>query len=335
MDNLCHTLVGAAMSEAGLRRRTRLAGPVLMIANNLPDLDVLVFATGTSALAFRRGWTHGILAQALLPLLLTAVVVMVDRVRTRRHDGEERLPLSVPWLLAFSYAGVLAHVFLDYLNTYGVRLLAPFDWRWFYGDAVFIIDLALWVSLGLGVWATRRWGRELPARAALTFAACYIAVMLVAARASRDLVIEAWQIAWRTRPAAVMVGPLPVTPLDRTVIVDDGGRYAVGTFSWMSSSLSLRPETVPRNDEAPEVARAREAPEVRGFLVWSRFPYWTVEPHPDGVRVTVRDMRFGDRFAAATVVPRATASASPGSAHPAGRARWPTVSRAVATSPSR
>jgi inner membrane protein len=308
MDNICHTLVGAAMSEAGLRRRTRMAGPALMVANNLPDLDVLVFATGASAVAFRRGWTHGILAQALLPLLLTAAIVIVDRVRTRPHAGEGRQPLSIRWLLGLSYLGVLAHVFLDYLNTYGVRLLAPFDWRWFYGDAVFIIDLALWVSLGLGVWASRRLSVERPARAALAFAVCYIAVMLVASRASRELVSDGWQAVWRERPHAVMVGPLPITPLEREVIVDAGDKYMAGTFSWMSSSVSFRLETVPKNDHGPEVAHARDAPEVRGFLVWARFPYWSVEPHPEGALVTVRDMRFGDRFSASTVVPRAPGS---------------------------
>jgi hypothetical protein len=41
MDNLCHTLVGAALGEAGFKRRTRFASATLMIASNLPDIDVL------------------------------------------------------------------------------------------------------------------------------------------------------------------------------------------------------------------------------------------------------------------------------------------------------
>ncbi len=49
MDNVCHTLVGAAIGEAGLKSRTRFGNPALMIASNLPDIDVLVFATGTPA----------------------------------------------------------------------------------------------------------------------------------------------------------------------------------------------------------------------------------------------------------------------------------------------
>ena len=55
MDNLCHTLVGAALGEAGLKRQTRFGNATLMIASNLPDIDVLVFATSTPSVAFRRG----------------------------------------------------------------------------------------------------------------------------------------------------------------------------------------------------------------------------------------------------------------------------------------
>jgi len=34
---------------------------------------------------------------------------------------------------------------------------------------------------------------------------------------------------------------------------------------------------------------------VRGFLVWSRFPYWTFDRTPEGAQVTVGDMRFRGR----------------------------------------
>src|SRR5262245_36731429 len=131
MDNLCHTLVGAAFAQAGLKGRTRYASATLMIASNLPDLDVLVFASSTPAVAFRRGWTHGIAAQAFLPVMLTVVMIGFARLRTASGTSP---PLTPPWLLALSYLGVISHVLLDLLNNYGVRPLAPFDWRWLYGD---------------------------------------------------------------------------------------------------------------------------------------------------------------------------------------------------------
>ena len=69
MDPLAHTLVGAALAETGLQRTTALATPTLVIAANLPDLDVVTrFAERDTALLFRRGLTHGAAAMVVLPL---------------------------------------------------------------------------------------------------------------------------------------------------------------------------------------------------------------------------------------------------------------------------
>ena len=90
MDNICHTLVGAALGEAGLKHRTRFGNVTLMIASNLPDIDVLVFASGSSPVAFRRGWTHGVIAQLLLPVALTGVMMLVARVKKRQSPAALR-----------------------------------------------------------------------------------------------------------------------------------------------------------------------------------------------------------------------------------------------------
>ena len=83
MDNVCHTLVGAACGAAGLNRRTRFGAATLMISANIPDMDVLVFATNMPWIEFRRGWTHGILAQLALPIALTGVFWLLDRTGAR------------------------------------------------------------------------------------------------------------------------------------------------------------------------------------------------------------------------------------------------------------
>ena len=49
------------------------------------------------------------------------------------------------------------------LTTYGTRLLEPFSHRWFYGDALFIIDPWIWLMLILGLemsWRAERLGRN-------------------------------------------------------------------------------------------------------------------------------------------------------------------------------
>ena len=303
MDNVCHTLVGAALGEAGLKRGSRWGAAALMISANIPDLDVLVFATDTPSVSFRRGWTHGILAQLALPVLLTAAFWLLNQRRPpRRGDAQ---PFRAGWVLLLSYVGVYSHVFLDYLNNYGVRLLTPFDWRWFYGDAVFIVDPWLWLVLGLGVWLARR--RQAPAwsRHALVVASIYIAMMLTSARVARGIVEAQWTSEHGARPRALMVGPTFVSPMTRDVIVDAGDHYERGTFSW-PSALTLSPERIPKNDDRPEIVAARHDPRVQALLVWSRFPFWTLEPADGGTRVTVIDARFmarGATFSASTVVP--------------------------------
>jgi inner membrane protein len=308
MDNVCHTLVGAAMAEAGLKRRTAYAAATLMVASNLPDLDVLVFATDVPGVSFRRGWTHGVLAQALLPITLTLVVTAWARWRRPRgpHLVSAAPPVRVGWLLALSYLGVYCHVFLDFLNNYGVRLLAPVEWRWFYGDAVFIVDPWLWLALGAGVWVARRRRLAQPAAVGLGVAAGYIAVMLASAAVSREAVMREWRAERGYDPSALMVGPVPVSPFSHEVIIDAGDHYETGTYRFWSPRLRLDAERIAKNEHAPEVAAARAAPAIRGFLVWSRFPYWRIQHTDRGTSVTVGDMRFrigGARFSATTTVP--------------------------------
>lgn len=303
MDNLCHTLVGAAFGEAGLKRQTALGNATLMIAANLPDLDVLVFTTDVPPVAFRRGWTHGILAQAVLPLLLTGAIVLVSRLR---RESPDRRPLRAGWILALACIGTASHVLLDLLNNYGVRLLTPFSWHWFYGDSVFIIDPWLWLVLGIGITIARKRVAVRPARVALLVAAVYIAAMVVSARVARGIVLDTWRTAHGGDPVNVMVGPQPITPLQRDVIIDAGDHYESGIFTWLPLRVDFDERLVPKNASRPEIAEASEAPNVRAFLAWSRFPYWTIQPTSGGTFVTVADMRFmalGRQFSASTMIP--------------------------------
>lgn len=262
-----------------------------MVAANLPDVDVLVFATEVPSVAFRRGWTHGTLAQALLPIALTGVLLAADRMWRPRPGA---VPFHVGWTLLLGYVGVLSHVALDLLNPYGLRVLAPFDWRWWYGDVLFILDPWLWLIFGAGLWLGRRRG-PVPVWQALALAAVYILSMTINARVARAIVLDEWQRTRGGEPTSFMVGPEPVTPFRRQIIVDNGLGYETGTFQWFPARITLDPRVVPKNDADARVAAAREVPNIRGFLVWSRFPFWTFESVPGGTRVTVSDLRFSGR----------------------------------------
>jgi inner membrane protein len=148
LDPIAHTFTGAALAAAGLRRMTPLASAALLIGVNVPDVDVLAgFAGDFQSIALRRGWTHGVLALALWPFVLTALLLAWDRLVRRRRDPTAAPARAGP-LLALAGIAVITHPTLDWLNNYGLRWLMPFDGRWFYGDALFIIDPWLWLVLG-------------------------------------------------------------------------------------------------------------------------------------------------------------------------------------------
>lgn len=303
MDNICHTLVGVAVARAGLSTTTRYATVTSAIAANLPDIDVLVFLTDVPSVAFRRGITHGVPAQILLPLLFAALAWGLGRRADARGRPGPRTHFG--WLLALSYIGVLTHVGLDFLNTYGIRLLSPISPRWFYGDAVFIVDVWLWLVLGAGAWRARR-KRPGYAALALGIATIYIVGMLGSARAARRIVHDEWVATHGAVPRGLMVGPVPVNPFRKSIIVDAGEEYYHGTFEWFPTSVTFDPVPTPKNDELPAVTAARADPDVQGILIWSRFPAWTIREVPAGIEVRLRDMRFRgiDRggFTATTIV---------------------------------
>jgi inner membrane protein len=301
VDNVCHTLVGLAVAHTGLNRRTALATSTAVIAANLPDIDVLVFATDIPMVSFRRGITHGLPAQLLLPVACAAVMWGIGRRRAAGSDTAAHFG----WLLVLSYIGIFTHVFLDFLNTYGVRLLSPLSQRWFYGDAVFIVDVWLWLVLGAGVLLARK-GTQRSALVALAGATIYIGAMFLSARMARAIVENAWITRTGQAPQGLMVGPVPLTPFRKSIVVDAGDHYVEGSFTWLPTRVVFDDRTTPKNDQLPAVSAARLDPEIGGILVWSRFPYYEIRGVTGGTEVRVHDMRFkrlgGGAFTATAVV---------------------------------
>ena len=310
MDNLCHTLAGAALGQAGLKRRTALGMPTLLVGANLPDVDVLAIPFGHS-LDFRRGWTHGVLALAVLPFLLTAAVLAWDR-WVRRRRSPHAPPADARGVLLLSFVSILSHPLLDWLNTYGVRLLMPFSGRWLYGDALFIVDPWVWAALGLGVWLSRRRERSgrsaprRPARIAAGAVAAYVALM-VAMSALSERWVRARVQALGVRPVrSVLASPVPLSPLRRAILVETAGGYRRGELTLVPGPrLHLEPGEWPRGAAHPAVERARRVPEARRFLVWSRYPVFRVERTAEGTWVHLDDARYtgpgGRSFAGVSV----------------------------------
>jgi inner membrane protein len=343
VDPITHTLMGGSLAATGLRRTTALATPTLLIAANLPDVDVLALAGGPyTGLALRRGLTHGLPAMIVLPLLLTAAMAAWHR-WGRRSPDPGGPPLRPGVLLGLACLGTWTHPILDWLNTYGMRWFLPFDGRWSYGDAVFIVDPWLWLLLGgpvfltwsrsraaraawgglavllsvpivlvemvptwarvlwfagLAAWIALRLRREGAFRSRLAGAGLLLAVGYMAAMVGQTLAAEA-TVVQEARDQGigpiedVMVGPAPVHPLRRQVIVQTESAYWTGTFHW-ARTPRVDWESPPRarRRSGPVEEAARRHPQARAFLIWARFPHVQVETLEEGWWVEFRDVRY-------------------------------------------
>lgn len=291
MDNICHTLVGAALAEGGLKRKTALGSATLMIAANFPDLDVIAVPLGHS-LGFRRGLTHGVPALVVLPVVLTLIMLGWHRWRGR---GEAPKPAA---LLALSAIGVLTHPVLDWMNTYGMRWLMPLDPTWWYGDTLFIVDPWIWGALMLGIWLSRRRERNHarsatgPARLALASVSVYIVVMGLLSIVTRDGARHALQ-ALGVTPDTIMVDPVFANPVRRGVTYLWQGSYRLATYRLLPRhELSDPWFEIPLNASHHAVAAANRTPAAREYHSWARLPYYVIEVAGDTSWVSIGDARY-------------------------------------------
>ncbi|HEX7981517.1 MAG TPA: metal-dependent hydrolase [Gemmatimonadaceae bacterium] len=148
MDNLTHSLVGAALAELTLpadapratRRTFFITG---VVAANLPDADLVytrITAAPLGSLLHHRGHTHTVAGIVLLGLAMAAVCALPS-IRASVGAWRNRLGLLIA-------LGLASHLCLDFWNSYGVHPFWPVTSRWFYGDAVYILEPWLWVLLG-------------------------------------------------------------------------------------------------------------------------------------------------------------------------------------------
>lgn len=309
MDNLAHSLAGAALGEAGLKSKTGLGMATLVVAANLPDIDALGLFFGEN-LAWRRGWTHGPVAMLVLPPLLAGAMLLFDRWQARRgRRPAGRLPVRAGWLLGLAYIGWASHPLLDFLNTYGIRLLMPFSERWFYGDTLFIVDIWLWTVLALGVWLSRRRRRKggehpgRPALVGLAAAGLYSTAMGLSSLAAERLTREAAEARGHGPIRTVVASPVPVNPFRREVVFATDEAYGFGTLRWTPAPrLDFEPRLTPKNMDDPAIGAARQSKAVDDFLYWSRLPFAAVERRPEATIVTISDARYSRGVAAGRFV---------------------------------
>ncbi|MGA3189349.1 MAG: metal-dependent hydrolase [Bryobacteraceae bacterium] len=282
MDNVTHSLVGLMMSRAWGKNAA-----MMVVAANLPDVDVISWAGGTlTYLEYHRGILHSLTAAPVLALIVMLLF---------RNRG---------WTAYLAcLAGVGSHLLLDWTNTYGIRLLLPFSGQWLHRDMTDVVDPWILLALLLAIAAPALAGlvgseigarKSSGAKRGWAWAALALLVAYEGGRfAAHQRVLEVMGARLYNGKAAKRLIAIPNrwTPLKwRGVAEGDGYVVDVG--------VDLSTEFDPSEGRIDYMGPVNEAAlKTRPFQVFSRFnqlPFWRIEKlADDATEVQLIDLRFG------------------------------------------
>jgi len=331
LDNVTHTLFAATLARTPLGSAGRGTTAALVIASNIPDIDIVSAAGGTAGyLRWHRGPTHGPLGIVALGLLTAAIVWSWMRWSGRADAG--RANASFGMLAVVSTIGVLLHILMDLPTSYGTRLFSPFDWHWYALDWLPIIDIYLLAALAAGLIFGRRTadGRRRNAALVLALMAANYGARGIAHHQALTLaprlfgptlppscdsappagIVDRWpRDAPPTPPppgkrCLVEIAAMPTftTPFEWRIIAEMSNAYEVHAVDLLDARFRQPPlvseafwrQTIRYpNIWTPPVERAAATRLGRVFLGFSRFPAARSFVDANGV-ATVRwtDMRF-------------------------------------------
>ena len=283
------------LSRAGLDRWTPHAAWIAVLAANAPDADVVTWLGGSlSYLNWHRHLTH---AAVMIPVMAALPLLLLRFVLRKRF----------PWRGAYlvSLIAAATHPLLDSLNAYGVRLGLPFTDRWYRLDTTYVIDV--WITAALllvvlGPMLSRLVSDEIGARRSPGRGWAYFGLtFLLFYNLGRGILHERAVATVESRlyrgaaPQRVAAFPDPFAPWIWHGLAETESFYAMPEVNLLKRFDPDHARLYFKPAPAPWAVRARQAPAIRDYLRFAQYPLWSETPvssPPDGVQVTVTDLRF-------------------------------------------
>lgn len=283
MDPLTHTLTGLVTAEAFLKKKLgRETVPLLALAANLPDLDVLAHVTADpAAITWRRSFGHSVFA---FPLWAAALATL----------AKWRWPRFKWWTLyGLCLLGCCLHVFFDLVNSFGVMALWPFSGYRPELSIVFIIDLTLTAILAAPYLAylNKAWRPDIRKvfRVSAAGAAVYV-LFCAGSRLRAELLLSEKETVAGAKADFSYVFPEPFGAHRWRGVVRHGGLYRVYLIENFGGRVSLKSEVV--TQEGPDIAAAKDSSLGRRLTGFFKAPVWQVVDGPAGREVRAYDLRF-------------------------------------------
>lgn len=298
MDNLTHTLTGLALARCGLGRLTPRGTLLLIIAANIPDVDMVSLFGGLLLnLELHRGYTHSLLLSPVMALAAVLLTWLLGRRRPRWG-----MALFAAWI------GVLSHLALDSTNSYGVRLWLPFSSSWVYADLNNLFDVVILVVLLVaGVWpllarlvSDEIGERKAPGPAMAVFALAFFAMYDAARWVMHERAVEQLESRLYEGESPMRVAAMPeaANPLMWRGIVETSGAYFILRVPATGEMDIASAQILYKSEWRPDFQAAAQTPEFRYLRYYARFPLWREEPAAAAngrtTVVELLDLRFGE-----------------------------------------
>ncbi len=304
MDNLTHTLTGLLLSRAGLRKLHPHAGPLLMMAANAPDIDVVSgFAGAASYFQNHRGLTHALISIPVVALLPIMIVALIWRT-------EPKFWLR-GWLLAV--LGVGSHLLLDSTNQYRVRLFLPWNSDWAGLMSTNVVDPWIWGILlvaSLMPLLGRLVSSEIGGKSGPGTGLAVLGLLLVTGYdATRWYLHERAQSVLENQtyegetPQRVSVYADTLNPMLWHGIVETGSRFVIRQVHLAREGDPGEVRVLFKPEASPAIQAAAVDPLFQELRAFSRAILWTTTPSPRGdgnIGVSATDLFF--QFSAQAVV---------------------------------
>lgn len=305
MEPVTHFLTGACLGRAGLNRKTGLATLTLVLASEIPDLDIVTaFGGSVSYLQHHRGITHTLLGA---PFVAAGTLILVYGIYRLLLSRGHQFKLSPNWLLLYLYAllAALLHIFLDFTNGYGVRPFAPFNWKWYSWDILFILDPILLAVLVLSLIIPPLFGlisdeigarKSVRGRGGAVFALVFL-LMLIYVRdfEHRRAVNTLKALTYGDEePLRASAYPTLFNPFEWVGVVETRDFLTSGMVNTHEGAFNTDDAGPPRYkpEETAVTLAAKKSRLGRVYLDWAQYPVVEADRVPDGYRVRFVDWRF-------------------------------------------